>query len=323
MLEAASGSSDRPRILHTLSLDVPDEGELHVSIRASMQPDSDDVSTEPAVPPEGVPQLLQQGASPDSLAPQSIAQPGLLPMLDFEEFQVIYGKWETGNMDLDRIRREYGQEVAELIQAQRAVAMEADESLLRAEAEQVAQTMPDPTPLGSSAGVSSLDAQGSPELVLPQGSVGSPRCCYGVFEQVYGEWKDGHRSDRLVEDQYGRDWIRLFRLWKQWGLSAIWPYLGSVLDMRTDTGDGQPRPLIQSRDTLGEQLRIPFLVVKAHYDRWCKGPLGDEQLEGVYGRLWLELFRTWRAERLEAVRALLDEHVEWSSAEWLFEQGST
>ena len=275
--------------------------------------------------PEAEPQLEPDGdvGSQASLAPQVHTQPDLLPMLDFEEYQVIYGKWEAGSLDLEHIRRQYGSEVAELIQAQRAVSIAADDSILQAEAEQVAPTLQDQTPLGSSNGVQGLPAPAAPGPLSSQGSLGSPCCCFGIFEQVYGEWKDGHRSDHQVEQQYGRDWIRLFRVWRQWGLGAIWSFLDNILDMRADLGEGQPGLLIQARDTLGERIRIPFLVVRAHFDQWCQGSLGDEQLQTIYGDHWLVLFRRWRTEGLQAVRPELEEHVEWGSAEWLFKQGST
>ncbi|CAE7639310.1 unnamed protein product [Symbiodinium sp. KB8] len=155
---------------------------------------------------------------------------------------------------------------------------------------------------------------GTPQPQL--GAVGTPRLRFGLFEWVYGEWKDGHRTLEQIGSQYGRDWVRLFTLWKTWGLGSIWPRLHDILDLRPDSGSDEPPPLIEATDTLGDRIRLPFLVVRAYYEQWRQGFLEDEQLVIVYGAHWLPLFRGWKQTGLESVREELGEYVEWASYDW-------
>ncbi|CAE7511598.1 unnamed protein product [Symbiodinium sp. CCMP2592] len=57
-MEAASGSMDQPRRVHTMALDVPTTGEaVTLTITARMEPDPEEVSTQPVVAPaEGCPE---------------------------------------------------------------------------------------------------------------------------------------------------------------------------------------------------------------------------------------------------------------------------
>ncbi|CAE7346739.1 unnamed protein product [Symbiodinium microadriaticum] len=318
-LEAASGSSDRPRVLHTLSLDVPEQGELHLSFRASMQPDPEDVPTEPGSWKDDsgpAPQMPQ-----DACPVHSGEKPTTLQGLEFEEYQALYAKWESGDMGLDHIKAQFGGEVAELIQAQRAVAEAADESLLRDQTGTTATALDQSSNHASSQGphgCGSADAglRLSTRAASAPGAVGTPRLCFGAFEQVYGGWKAGDRADEQVEEQFGPDWLRLFRLWRRWGLGGIWPHLHDILDMRADLGTGVVAPLIENRNMLGDHIKIPFVVVRAYYEQWKQGLLDDVRLAEEYGGHWVALFHKWSEVGLDAARLELSEHVEWSSFEW-------
>ncbi|OLQ01677.1 hypothetical protein AK812_SmicGene15553 [Symbiodinium microadriaticum] len=295
-LEAASGSSDRPRVLHTLSLDVPEQGELHLSFRASMQPDPEDVPTEPGSWKDDsgpAPQMPQ-----DACPVHSGEKPTTLQGLEFEEYQALYAKWESGDMGLDHIKAQFGGEVAELIQAQRAVAEAADESLLRDQTGTTATALDQSSNHASSQGphgCGSADAglRLSTRAASAPGAVGTPRLCFGAFEQVYGGWKAGDRADEQVEEQFGPDWLRLFRLWRRWGLGGIWPHLHDILDMRADLGTGVVAPLIENRNMLGDHIKIPFVVVRAYYEQWKQGLLDDVRLAEEYGGHWVALFHKW------------------------------
>ena len=95
-VEIATGSSDAPCRLHTLSFDVPEQGELQIAFKASMQPDPEDVSTEPCLvaATEGAQAAELQAST--SLGVHAGTMPNVLPMLEFEEYQSIYNQWASG-----------------------------------------------------------------------------------------------------------------------------------------------------------------------------------------------------------------------------------
>ena len=52
------------------------------------------------------------------------------------------------------------------------------------------------------------------------------------------------RDDRNVLEEFGTIWLELFRVWKQWGLNAIYPSLLQELDMTSVETDEDARPTI-------------------------------------------------------------------------------
>ncbi|OLP86638.1 hypothetical protein AK812_SmicGene32228 [Symbiodinium microadriaticum] len=93
LVEAASGSGDRPRVQHTLSLDVPTDG-MTITMSADMQPDPEDVPTEP---------VTQHEADENQRSVQT-----------------------DSRLTLAQIKQQYGDEVVDLLQAQKALAEELD-----------------------------------------------------------------------------------------------------------------------------------------------------------------------------------------------------
>ena len=101
---------------------------------------------------------------------------------------------------------------------------------------------------------------------------GCPRVHFGFFENMYGQWKSGARSDQNVLMEFGTLWLELFRMWKTWGLESIYSALREELDMSTE-GNGSVVPRIRERPTLTIPLRVPFSVIRPIFHGWQAGQL--------------------------------------------------
>ncbi|CAE7470005.1 unnamed protein product [Symbiodinium necroappetens] len=287
-IEAASSSGDRPRIHHTLALAVPENGsDLVITVRANMQPIPEEVPTEVIPVPDGKEELD----------------------VGNQMLQEIYRLWEAGSLSLVEIRRRFGNEVVEMLQAQKAVSEEADLSLLREQAQQEARdTMLDAASPGPEAPPPVSIDHGHTEL----GRVGSPKVSFAFFENIYGQWKDGLWTNAAIQARYGEDWVRLFQQWKIWGLEGIWHLLGLVLDM-SQNAEPSEQNLIVDTDQLRPPLRVPFVVVQAYYRQWLQGFLTDSALQANYGAHWLGIFGTWQREGFQQVANELNMYVEWNA----------
>ncbi|CAE7577257.1 plbB [Symbiodinium sp. CCMP2592] len=299
-VEAASSSSDRPRVMHTFAVDVPVNGTpVSLTIRATMEPDPENVSTRAvtSVPVEQ-PNQGQRGDGPGELLTEALTD------LSFEDYQRIYDQWQRGELLLAEIIVQYGSTVAELLQSQRALMVEETAVHMEQETDGVAGNMPASVEPGEA-------LPGLPTSPLMAAGAERPRFCF--FESMYGQWKAGLRTSLDIRNSFGDTWLILFTQWKLWGLTAIEGRLGEILDMTRDPPEGSQRPLnAEYEDSVHRcSLKIPFGVVKQVYQRWKDQLISDATIEEVYGSRWFELFQRMREYGLNACRAELSELVEW------------
>ncbi|CAE7669414.1 unnamed protein product [Symbiodinium sp. CCMP2592] len=294
-LEVASGSQDRPTILQTAEMEVPENGTLTMTLRAQMRGTPESTST------IQVPRSVSGRAMECDQGRLDIhldTAPDLLPSVDFAEFEKIYKQWRAGTLNGGQIRARYGGAVMELLEAQMAVGELEDAERVRAES-------PEGVPTGP---ITARDlVQGKSPLV----AVGQPRPDFGLFENVYAQWRDGWRSDLQVLDTFGTVWMELFRAWKQWGLDCIHGLLSEVLDM-THGEAGDTVPVNQEGLSIRLPIRVPFSVVGRVFRRWVRGLLTDVNILETHGAVWLVLFQALQVQGLtDLVMASLDGMVAW------------
>ena len=302
-MEVASGSGDQPRILHTLGFEIPADGTtLTLRFRTTMEAEPSEVSTvavqQPVQAPEEVvpAQATQDGAASASLQVGQDSMPNLLSLMEFEEYSLLYDRWRRGELSQQDVQRQHGTEVMELMLAQEAVNEQADEEGLE-------------EPLMPSLQV--------PDTVKGNGMFRNEegvweRYKFGRFEVIYGQWRDGYRSSEQIQICYGDTWLALFRLWRTWGLDAVWPYLHRVLDVLEDcvvpneVGKTHKEP-----ERLPLPLKIPWSTVKVYYKLWLQGELDDANVVTRFGEIWLVLFQKIQGSGLEKARADLSLYVDW------------
>ncbi|CAE7348859.1 unnamed protein product [Symbiodinium sp. CCMP2592] len=302
-MEAASGSMDKPRVVHTMALDVPTSGEaVTLTITARMEPDPEDVSTQPvAAPAEERPEQAPIDLSPTLSLPadKTTEDPegttnGEMPELEFQEYQHVYQEWRTGKLGLEEVTEKYGSAVAELVQAQFAAQAE-DDSIAAIAGMPEACTSPFPP----------YDGREPSAMVDPDG----PLPPFSFFESMYGQWKQGLRTSANIEASFGPQWLTLFERWRKCGLDSIYPILPNILDMsREASGTGMSVSTGSSRRTA---MRIPFSVVRQVYHRWQRDLMRDSTVQTIYGAEWLRLFQSLRTEGLAAVWHQMNDKVEW------------
>eukprot|EP00439_Symbiodinium_sp_Y106_P045938 s2302_g5.t2 len=292
-LELATGSGDKPKVLHTLSAEVPEDGgSLTLVMRASFEPEADTVST------IGVPSPSREVAAGGG---QSQGVPdATLSQLDFHEFESLYSEWRDGKKSSIDIAQQYGNEVVELLEAQKAVAAVEDEE----------QDNGPGHGLEGGIGEVVADALGSQgdspthetsAMMAP----GQPRIRFALFESIYGQWKAGWRSDEAVQRGLSPLWLHLFRLWRAWGLEAIEPYLAQELDMRRDPSPDEPALLISDPGEAQAVPVVPLSCVMVTFVAWCRGELTDAQVQGLQGDAWLLRLRQLRETGLQGVAMVL------------------
>ena len=333
-VELATGSSDAPRVVRTVGLDLPLDGTpVTIQMRAEMETVPSEVSTIPVIPPScpanpreapelmgdvglgddgdnapptgpvAVPLMLQESESRETEQTLELPggskacdnAPGLLQLLDYRDYEVLYDRWHRGELNQREVLLYYGAEVLELMLAQEAVAEVADQ-----------EGAAGPVPAGSddSATIRGMQSNDKGEWV---------RIGFGQFEVVYGRWKLKEISDEEVAGSYGDDWVRLFRQWRVWGLQAIWHLLPRLLDVLPDTGAarrGVGFHLLRP-EPLPPVLRIPYFVIKGYYEEWLQGDLTDARVVERFGALWLVWFRRLRDEGVQQVKQELSQHVFW------------
>ena len=232
--------------------------------------------------------------------------PDLLPYMDFTEYEEIYRSWRAGVRTLDQVVTQYGAEVAELLQAQKAVGDAEDEECKLAP-EQDVMDPGDGGSLSSVEDVGSAGTCGQSPLCAP----GQPRLGFGFFENMYGQWKQGLRSSRDVEHAFGTVWLALFEMWKKWGLDAINQQLQGELNMMEGAAEGVTS-IISEQPVVTLPLKVPMSVVRGVFHQWRACCLPDRDVVGRYGEVWLVLFRLMQEQGLSrVVRESLDEHVNW------------
>eukprot|EP00439_Symbiodinium_sp_Y106_P010691 s535_g1.t1 len=181
--EAASGSSDPPTILHTLELEVPANGTvLELTLRARMAPAAESVSTIPVhleqrEEAQRVRTPMHDSHNDESVQVHLDTAPDLLPYMDFAEYEEVYRMWRAGEKTLEELTVQYGAEVADLLQAQRAVGEAED-----ADREHLGTRSPDAV-----SEVEPVPLRGRSPLCAP----GQPRVRFGFFENMYGQWRSG------------------------------------------------------------------------------------------------------------------------------------
>eukprot|EP00439_Symbiodinium_sp_Y106_P056706 s793_g7.t5 len=269
LMEAMRGEpACKRRCLVSLEAATGSGSTLSISLRARMMPSAESTSTIP------VPGVQDPGHS--SVTVEMDTVPDLMPYLDFSEYEELYKDWEAGRRTLQTIQAQYGKDVVELLQSQRALlaAEDRDQDL----------------------GGGVLDAPGravSPTANLvvrgcsPMCAVGQPVPRFGFFESMFGQWKRGERDDQDVLNEFGSIWLELFRTWKKWGLDAIYPALQQELDMTDgETAEGD-KPTISHESGVVER----------------------------YGEVWMVLFQLMATQGLShAVRESLEGLVQWDVA---------
>ena len=219
---------------------------------------------------------------------------GVLALMDFKEYEVLYDRWQRGELNHKEVASYYGAEVLDLMLAQEALSHEASPAV-----ECVSSTRPGPE---------------EEVLGMRRGEDGVwIRYGFAHFEVVYGQWKLRERTDEEISQSYGPEWVRLFRVWRTWSLQAIWHLLPRVLDVSPDTATARSgvdfhmlRP-----EPLPEVIRLPFFVVKDYYEEWVTGAMSDSRVVEKFGAVWLVWFRRLRDEGVDKVRDELSHHVFW------------
>ena len=315
-VEVATGSADRPQVLHTLGLTVPTDGTtLTLRFRASMESAPSEVSTVPVVlnstirptlpQPEEDPDVFVTGATAqgghqgqfDSINATRGTQPNLLGLIEFEEYSLLYDRWRRGELAQHDIQEQYGTEVAELMLAQEAMNDQADDEDL----EGYQPMAPEAVPGGATGKGMYQDEAGVWR-----------RHRFGRFEVVYGQWRDGYRSSEQVQIHYGNTWLALFKLWKVWGLDAVWPSLHKILDVLEDCAvNNEVGHEFRAPEPLEMPLRVPWSTAKMFYQIWLTGSMQDEEVVARFGEIWLVLFQRLKAEGLPRSRGALTPYVEW------------
>ncbi|CAE7273823.1 TNR [Symbiodinium sp. CCMP2592] len=297
-VEMASGSQDRARILHTLEVEVPADGEaIQVTIKAAMRADPEDVETV-GVP---TPVLPEPGLRSEPRDPAAGQRPftETLSDLDFAAYEGVYKLWSTGQQSSEEISNTYGPEMLELLQSQQAVAAMEDEE--------------------TSGGIGPTPGEQQGQVPLPPTSpamaIGEPMVRFPLFEVVFGQWKAGYRSSAAIAEGFGITWLRLFELWRRWGLESIEPLLPSVLDMEVDPDPSRSPPRITAHDNLPLPLRVPVTVVLVTFMSWCRQEVTEEAVLERQGPGWLALFRELKTRGLREARQVLGEEVTWDVTE--------
>ena len=151
-VEMATGSGDKPKLIRTMGVDLPMNGTpVVIRLRAEPEPNPSEVSTVPVSPPMGettnpgqlistpqeLPEMVGDPAPtaaseehPDmaSQGSQQVADnraPGLLRLLDYKDYEVLYDRWHRGELNYREVVLYYGAEVLDLMLAQEAVSREA------------------------------------------------------------------------------------------------------------------------------------------------------------------------------------------------------
>ena len=317
-MEIASGSGDRPRVMHTLGFDIPADGtDLTLRFRTHVDTEPSEVSTVVVPQPtmeasaEPVPAAQGGGTSPTAVGQASeslqVAQdsmPNLLSLMEFEEYSLLFDRWRRGELSQQEVQKQYGTEVMELMLAQEAIQEQAD-----------GEGLEDPTP----------------SLLVPDTVKGNgmfrneegvlERYKFGRFEVIYGQWRDGYRSSEQIQICYGDTWLALFRMWRTWGLDAVWPYLHRVLDVLEDcVVTNVVGKTYQEPEHLAQPLKIPWSAVKVYYKLWRQGDMDDAHVVTRFGEVWLVLFQKIRSSGLERARPDLSRYVDWDvdgAGSWL------
>ena len=167
---------------------------------------------------------------------------------------------------------------------------------------------------GGGIGADPMFESGQPYARSPMLEVGQPRVRFSLFENIYGQWKAGWRSDESVECGLSAYWLALFRLWKMWGLDAVEPYLQDELDMRKDPEPDEPALLISEvqRDC---QPKVPVSCVVVTFVSWCRGEITDDEIRQQHGEEWLRRFRHLRETGLHGLALVLGGEVHWDVSE--------
>ena len=298
-VEMATGSGDEPRLVRTMGVDLPLNGTpVVIRLRAELEPNPSEVSTVPVSPLVDVggtsglraaggtsgPRASGPGAAseipaetvlattrdecsdmPSQSSQQAVADrsSGLLHLLDFKDYEVLYDRWYRGELNYREVILYYGAEVLDLMLAQEAVSREADGSQIVG---CVASSRP-----SRDEEVQGMHRREDGVWV---------RFGFAQFEVVYGQWKLRERKDDEVTATYGSEWVRLFRVWQTWGLQAIWHLLPRVLDVAPDTAtarSGVDFHLLRP-EPLPEVIRLPFFVIKDCFEEWMNGDLTDARV---------------------------------------------
>ena len=141
-VEVATGSGDHPRVVRTLGLDLPVDGtQVSLRLRAEVERAPSEVSTlqlhpptmDPlaaatlaeasgAVEPDAVMETLEQPVQSEGMetghesqAAQCNTAPGLLQLMEFDEYEVLYDRWSRGELNQSEVLLHYGADVLELM----------------------------------------------------------------------------------------------------------------------------------------------------------------------------------------------------------------
>ena len=242
--------------------------------------------------------LLHNSNNEESLRVHLDTAPDLLPHLDFAEYEEVYRMWRAGEKTLEELTVQYGAEVTDLLQAQRAVGEAED-----ADREHLCTRSPDAV-----SDVELVPLRGRSSLCAP----GQPRVRFGFFENMYGQWRSGQRNSQEVLREFGSVWMELFRAWRAWGLDAIYGALQLELDMSHDENDQARASVIPEKSQVVLPYRVPFSAVWAVFRSWKQGQVTDLQVVQRQGEVWLVLFQIMFKDGFtKAVRESLSDLVTW------------
>ena len=98
-VEAASSSTDRPRVVHTLALNVALDGELTLIIRARMEPEPEEVPTvavaSPIIDADGgtTASATNTAGAPQgdvcSMLVEATSPPTIFALMDFSDYEAV------------------------------------------------------------------------------------------------------------------------------------------------------------------------------------------------------------------------------------------
>ncbi|CAE7481984.1 unnamed protein product, partial [Symbiodinium necroappetens] len=326
-MEVASSSSSRPdRRIHTFDYELPLDGSpLTLTMRAMMEDNPSEVPTvvaphtEPTAGtngparPDGAPSPLEQHDHPaesseapigetgalDSMMVAKHSQADILGLMEFEEYTAIYDQWRRGELTQQELLAQHGPDVMDLILAQEAVqdALEGEHSEIEHDPYEAATVKQEPE----------MPRDASPSR---------PRPRYGIFEQIYEEWRDGRMADGDVITQHGHCWLSLFQQWKLWGLEAIWSLLDKVLDMEP-MPDPTSKAATAARppEELPLPLRVPLFAVQKLYQRWSQGQVTSAYVRREYGEIWIRLLHRLQTDSPDKLRLGWSTLVDWDAVE--------
>ena len=303
--EAATGSMDRPRVVHTLALDVPVDGDpVVLTLKAQMEPEPEDVPT------VAVPSPVGEGdnEAQESVQVQMSSPVQPYPLMDFADYEKVYRTWRAGQMTLEGIGAQYGPEVQDLLQAQFAAAVVEDEEMDEKHNNgDVGNGAPAAEGRATELGLCAQGPACGGATSEQRGRI--TRVPVDVVDAVQSRWQAGAIADATVVQIYGARWLLMFQLWRDEGQAACrvkFPDLVDWVDSEGSTDrtgsqagghEGVETPAVEIQPTL------EFDDYQHVYQLWRHGEVTATELECKYGKEVVRMMQDQRdAMQLEGTR---------------------